>query len=156
MADLDAAKAALYSMIREYEGLYLHAYQCPADVWTIGYGSTGPDVVQGVVWTQEKAEAAMRKEADACLKAVLTLVPDACTDVLVALADFTYNLGAGRLASSTMLKKVKAGDMAGAALECRKWVWGGGKVLPGLVKRRAAEAALLWSPATPTKTQLGN
>ena len=151
-ADLDVAKATLYSMIREYEGLYLTAYQCPAGVWTIGYGSTGPDIVQGLVWTQEKAEAAMRKEADACVKAVLTLVPDASTGVLVALADFAYNLGVARLASSTMLKKIKAGDMANAALECKKWVWGGGKVLPGLVRRRAAEAILILAPATPSKT----
>jgi GH24 family phage-related lysozyme (muramidase) len=58
-----------------------------------------------------------------------------------AMVDFAYNLGIGNLASSTLLKKYKAGDYAGAALEFGKWNKAAGRVLPGLTKRRAAEAA---------------
>jgi lysozyme len=63
-----------------------------------------------------------------------------------ALTSFTFNLGIGNLKSSTLLKKLNAGDRAGAADEFGKWVNAGGKPLPGLVKRRAAERALFLTP----------
>jgi lysozyme len=63
--------------------------------------------------------------------------------VFNALVDFTYNLGVGRLQTSTLRRVVNAGDWQGAKEQLMRWTRGGGRVLPGLVKRRAAEAALL-------------
>ncbi|TSE34577.1 Lysozyme RrrD [Tepidimonas fonticaldi] len=62
---------------------------------------------------------------------------------LAAIVDFTFNLGAGRLQTSTLRRRVNQRDWTAAAAELRRWVYGGGKLLPGLVARREAEAALL-------------
>jgi lysozyme len=91
----------------------------------------------------EQAEAAMQKEASVCYTAAKKLAKDATYSQLAALADFAYNLGVTRLAGSTLLKKINAGDRQAAKLEIEKWVWGGGRVLPGLIARRKAEAELL-------------
>lgn len=66
---------------------------------------------------------------------------------LAAIVDFTFNLGAGRLQTSTLRRRVNQRDWAAAATELRRWVYGGGKVLPGLVARREAEIA--WVRCTP-------
>lgn len=133
----------LIELIQTFEGLRLHSYPCPAGVWTIGYGSTGPDIGPGLVWTQEQAQERMMQEALSVYQGAKKLAPKASEAALCALADFAYNLGQSRLAGSTMLRKYNAGDVTGAKLECEKWVWSGARVLPGLVLRRKAEAALL-------------
>jgi lysozyme len=144
MIDDDAsAKAALYALIRRFEGLYLKPYLCPAGVLTIGYGTTGQLLTADTVWTLEQAEKAMKTEADACYRAVIKLAQNCSRSQWVALADFSYNLGVTRLAGSTLLKKINAGDRQAAKLEIEKWVWAGGRVLPGLIARRAAESNLL-------------
>jgi lysozyme len=71
------------------------------------------------------------------------LCPGLRGERLAAIADFAYNLGLGRLKASTLRRRLNAGDYAGARQELRKWVRGGGRVLPGLVLRREAEAALV-------------
>lgn len=76
-------------------------------------------------------------------KATLLLCPTLDGDGLAAIADFSYNLGVGRLKASTLRRKLNGGDYDGARRELMKWVRGGGRVLPGLVTRRAVEAALL-------------
>lgn len=133
----------LLALIRRFEGLRLRAYFCPAGVLTCGYGSTGPDIKPDTVWTKDQAEARMSSDADRFTTAARKLCPGQMDGNLAALADFAYNLGATRLAGSTLRRKINAGDIAGARIELRKWVRGGGRVLPGLVIRRAAEAALL-------------
>lgn len=139
----------LLSLIRKFEGLRLRAYYCPAGVLTCGYGSTGPDITKLTVWTKEKAEARMRVDAEKFIVATKRLCPAlrACPGPgdqnIGAIADFAYNLGSTRLAGSTLRKKINAGDFEGARVELKKWVRGGGRILPGLVLRRAAEAALL-------------
>lgn len=135
--------AELLDLIRRFEGFRSRAYLCPAGVWTIGYGSTGPDIKPGMVWTREQAEARMILDAQRFVTAAKRLCPKAEGKALAALADFAYNLGASRLAGSTLRKKFNAGDIAGAQNEMRKWVRGGGKILPGLVLRREAEISLL-------------
>lgn len=87
------------------------------------------------------------EEYDAFETAVLKLLGNAkvSSNQLGALVSFAYNLGSGALAKSTLLKKHLAADYAGAAKEFARWTKGGGKVLPGLVKRRAAEATLYLS-----------
>jgi lysozyme len=85
----------------------------------------------------------MAMDAEKFAKAALSLCPELEGDKLCAIADFTYNLGVGRLKHSTLRKRINAGDWGGAAIELRKWVNGGGKRLPGLVLRREAEINLL-------------
>lgn len=135
--------AALPLLIRRFEGLRLKAYLCPAGVLTCGYGSTGPDIKPDTAWTREQAEARMLADAARFTAAADKLCPGLPEPARAAAADFAYNLGATRLAGSTLRRKLNARDWQGARGELAKWVRGGGRVLPGLVVRRAAEAALL-------------
>jgi lysozyme len=138
-------------LCRVFEGLYLKPYLCPAGVPTIGYGTTAYEngtrvTLKDAAITKSRAEELLRWELQQTLAAVKKLcpnLPSTGSKPLAAIMDFTYNLGSGRLQSSTLRKRLLAGDMNGAKIELRKWVRGGGKVLPGLVKRRAVEAALL-------------
>lgn len=148
------APPELLDLIRRFEGYCRRAYLCPAGVWTIGYGSTGPDIKPGMIWSREQAEARMLGDARRFVVAAKRLCPTAEGRTLAALADFAYNLGAGRLAGSTLRRKFNAGDIAGARRELRKWVRGGGRILPGLVIRREAEAALLLSKMDPNPASL--
>ena len=137
---------ALLSLIRKFEGLRLKAYFCPAGVATIGYGHTGPDVsIRMAPITEPMADAMMLKDADIYTKASGNLSPVLWFDEKkhAAIADFCFNLGSSRYKSSTLRRRVNAGNWPAAANELQKWVWGGGRKLPGLVARRAAEAQLL-------------
>lgn len=140
---MESELADLYVLIRRFEGCKLTPYLCPAGVWTAGWGSTGNDVIPGQPWTQDYADQRMKSDALRFARGTLRLCPDLRGSALCAIADFSYNLGLGRLQASTLRRKLNAGDMEGACAELAKWTRGGGKVLPGLVKRRAAEAALL-------------
>lgn len=132
----------LIPLIRIFEGLRLKAYLCPAGVWTIGYGSTGPDIYKGLVWTKAQAETRMLSDADKYLSAARKLCPGLSGARLAAVADFAYNLGAARLAGSTLRRKVNAGDIEGAADQFPRWVFAGGIKLSGLILRRDAERNL--------------
>jgi GH24 family phage-related lysozyme (muramidase) len=123
------------------------AYPDPAtggDPWTIGWGSTGPDIKKGVVWTQQQCDDRFEEHLNQFGASVAKLIGNAPTTQhqFDAMVSFAYNLGAGNLGSSTLLKKHKAGDFKGAAAEFARWNKAAGKVLPGLTKRRAAEAKL--------------
>ena len=140
---MDEALPILLALIRRFEGCRLQAYLCPAGVPTIGWGSTGPGIVLGVVWTQEQADARLAADAAVFLHGTAAMLPGISAPRLAALADFAYNLGLSRLRGSTLRRRALAGDWPAARVELGKWVRGGGKVLPGLVLRRQAEAALL-------------
>lgn len=134
----------LYELIRRFEGLRLKPYLCPAGIPTVGYGHTGPDVtLQSPPMTPQFAEKVMQEDAERHALLALKLSPNLKGDRLAAIADFLYNLGPTRYKASTLRRKVNAGEWLDAKDELEKWVWGGGKKLPGLVARRAAEAALL-------------
>jgi lysozyme len=135
--------AALYVLIRTFEGCRLVPYLCPAGVWTCGWGSTGPDVFPGRPWTQEYADQRMRMDALKFARGTLALCPSLTGDRLSAIADFAYNVGLGALQASTLRRVVNAGHWDAAKVQLMRWVRGGGRVLPGLVKRRTAEANLL-------------
>ena len=138
--------ATLYTLIRRFEGCRLVPYLCPAGVWTCGWGSTGPDVFPGRAWTQEYADQRMLADAQKFALGTLAACPILATEPATrqcAIADFSYNLGLGKLRGSTLRKRANAGDWRGVKGELAKWVRGGGRVLPGLVLRRAAEAALI-------------
>lgn len=119
-------------------------YVCSAGFWTIGYGhlcaSDHPPI------TEDEAEAYLAADLQAALRATLRLCPVLATEPearLAAIVDFTFNLGAGRLQTSTLRRRINQRDWPAAADELRRWVYGGGRALPGLVTRRAAEAALV-------------
>ncbi len=129
--------------IKANEGLRTTAYRDPVGIWTIGYGHTGADVKPGQKITEAQAEALLRKDVAWAENAVRKNVKVPLTQgQFDALTSFTFNCGAGALQKSTLLKKLNAGDYAGAQAEFGKWVHGGGKVLPGLVRRRAEEAQM--------------
>jgi len=122
------------------------AYACPAGVPTLGWGTTrwqGKPVTLDMVWTGEQCDEAflhdMIKYENEVKKLVQTGLQQWEYDALVS---FTYNCGASALAKSTLLRKINNGDFQGAALEFHRWNKANGKVLPGLVRRRASEALL--------------
>ncbi len=129
-------------IIKQYEGCKLAAYLCPAGVATIGYGST-KGVKLGMVITMEQALSRLQEDINEAQAGIKKLVKVPLNEnQLGALTSFVFNLGSGALAKSTLLKKLNTGDYQGAADEFSKWVNAGGKQLPGLVKRRAAEREL--------------
>lgn len=131
------------ALTEQFEGLRLTAYQDSVGVWTIGYGHTGPDVQPGLTITQEQASALLLQDVAGAVAAVNRLVTVPLTqNQFDALVDFTFNVGQGNLASSTLLRELNAGNTAGAAAQFLVWVYAGGVQLPGLVTRRQAEAAL--------------
>ena len=119
-------------------------YVCPAGFWTIGYGHLCAQDHPPI--TQDEAEAYLAQDLVKALGATLRYCPVLVTapeQRLAAIVDFTFNFGAGRLQTSTLRRRINQMDWSGAAQELRRWVYGGGKVLPGLVARRTAEAELL-------------
>lgn len=133
-------------MIKSFEGLELDAYLCPAGVWTIGYGRT-TDVQKGDKTTIEQAEQWLIDELKSCERYVDLLVSAPITfNQKWALMSFVYNLGSMAFQKSTLLKLLNKRDYAGAAKEFARWNQAGGKVLPGLVYRRAAEENLFNTP----------
>jgi lysozyme len=128
-------------IVMDNEGCRLVAYKCPAGIWTIGYGHTG-DVKQGDKITQHQAETILEYDLERFEVAVGKLCPNANGNQFSALVSFSFNVGIEALKKSTLLRKFLAGAPLSAADEFGKWVNGGGKRLPGLVKRRAAEKAL--------------
>ena len=131
------------ALIKSYEGLRLTTYLCPAGKPTIGYGHTGSDVTIRVTITNTHADKLFESDINRFAIGVKSLLKKKLNDAqFSALVSFAYNCGLGALANSTLLKCVNDGKLASAALEFAKWNRGGGKVLPGLVKRRGAEAKL--------------
>jgi lysozyme len=130
-------------LIRKYEGLQLAAYVCPAGKLTIGYGHTGPDVKAGQKIDVARANELLIKDVQRFEVAVNEMVKVPMTQGMVdALVSFSFNLGAGSLKSSTLLKKLNAGDREAAADEFLRWNKANGKVLAGLTARRESERKL--------------
>jgi len=133
-------------IIRQSEGLRLKAYLCPAGKLTIGYGHTGPDVKTGMTITEDEANALLSQDLIAAETAITGAVSVPITDnQFSALVSFVFNLGAGNFYSSTLLKKLNANDIFGAADEFPRWNKVNGQVLEGLTRRRQAEQALFLS-----------
>jgi lysozyme len=134
------------ALIKRFEGFSATPYLCPVGWWTIGWGAVrGPDgqVVTAVTLpiTEEEAEILLRRDVSLAERAVSRLISvPLAGGQFDALVSFTFNLGAGALQRSTLRRKVNREDHGAVPEELRKWVWAGGKRLPGLVKRREAEA----------------
>nr|WP_257627167.1 lysozyme [Enterobacter roggenkampii] len=138
------------ALIKQFEGCRLTAYQDSVGVWTIGYGWTKPvdgkPIRAGMTIKQETAERLLKTGLVSYENEVSRLVKvDLTQGQFDALVSFTYNLGARSLSTSTLLRKLNAGDYAGAADEFLRWNKAGGKVLNGLTRRREAERALFLS-----------
>ena len=133
------------ALLKKFEGCKLKAYKDPVAIWTIGYGHTSaagaPDVTEGLTITQAEAEEILKRDLVKYEKPVADMVKVTLSqhqfDVLV---DFCYNAGVGNLKSSTLLKRVNAGDFDAVPTELMKWTKAKGKELPGLVRRRRAES----------------
>ena len=140
-------------LVKSFEGYHTRlkdgscaAYLCPARVPTIGWGCT-EGVKLGMVWTEAEAEAALRREIAKFENAVNTSVTVEINqnefDAMVSLA---YNIGAAGFKRSSVLRRLNKGDRTGAAKAFHMWNRGGGRILAGLVSRRAREAALFLKP----------
>jgi lysozyme len=140
--------AAGIALIKQFEGCRLAAYPDPGtggDPWTIGWGATGKGIGPGTVWTQGQADARLVADVARHAAEVLRAIGKAPTTQgqFDALASFHYNTGA--IGRATLTRLHVAGDHAGAAAQFARWVFAGGRVLRGLVRRREAESALYQS-----------
>lgn len=136
-------------LIKKYEGFRPQSYQDSVGVWTIGYGTTrinGQPVKAGMTITEDQALQLVKQEVNKLwsqIEAILTVRLN--DNQMNALVDFAYNLGFNALKTSTLMKYVNESQFDKAADEFGRWVFAGGKVLPGLVKRREAEKQLFLS-----------
>ncbi|MCG3784626.1 lysozyme [Delftia acidovorans] len=143
IAAIGAAVAALaVPLVARYEGTVQTAYRDPVGIVTACTGHTGPELQMGQVFTREQCEDMLYKDllkhtaALECVKAPMSDGQKA------AFLSFAFNVGNGAFCSSTLARKANAGDMHGACAELSRWTYAGGKQLPGLVNRRAAERQL--------------
>jgi GH24 family phage-related lysozyme (muramidase) len=138
-------------LIKSFEGCSLKAYLCPAKVWTIGWGTTGTvdskKIGAGMTITQSKADSLLTSRLVSYENAVKKYVTyNINQNQYDALVSFTYNCGAGALQKSDLLKHLNKGNVTAAANQFDLWTRGGGVVLAGLVRRRAAEKKLFLTP----------
>ena len=135
----------LIPLVKRFEGCRLTAYQDVAGIWTIGYGHTGLDVIPGLVWVQEQADAALLADLTQHYSQLCQLsssVPALSAGRQAALTDFVYNLGIGTYERSTLKHAVDCGAWASVITQLSLWTHSRGQVEPGLVRRRNAEIAL--------------
>jgi lysozyme len=151
-----AIPEAAIDLAKRFEGFHrvpkhdphrAYPYVCPAGFWTIGFGHLCEPNHPPI--DEEKAQNYLVQDLQTALRATLRYCPVLDTEPgrLAAVVDFTFNLGAGRLQTSTLRRRINQRDWQAAAFELGRWVRGGGRVLPGLVARRHAEATLLKFPS---------
>ena len=137
--DMKLSNAGL-QMMMSAEGLRLEAYRCPANILTIGYGHTGPDVEEGMCIDEQKASQLLRDDLHFAEIGVRTYATVPLTQgQFDALVSFAFNCGIGSMRGSTMLRKLNSRDYLGAAEEFQRWDMAGGKHLAGLARRRTDE-----------------
>lgn len=131
------------AILKDSEGCRLQAYLCPAGKWTCGWGQTGPDIGPDTEWTQEQADERLAAALGTFERGVARMLRVPVTgNQFSALVCLAYNIGLGNLLQSTLMRRINAGDVAGAADEFPKWSLANGQRLPGLVRRRERERAL--------------
>ena len=136
------ATALAVPLVMLYEGTVLQSYRDPIGIITACVGHTGPELRMGQRYTRQQCEdmlyGDLLKHADA-LNCIKTPLAD---NQKAAFLSFAFNVGNGAFCKSTLVRKANAGDLMGACAELSRWVMAGGRELPGLVKRRAAEREL--------------
>ena len=136
------------NIIKHFEGFSPSVYLCPANRWTIGYGSTWDKNRKSITKThpditEKEGEVLLRQELDHCYYAISKLVDAEITENMhSALCSFIFNVGSGNFQRSTMRMKLNRGDYHGASAEFPKWRKAGGRILKGLVRRRTMEREL--------------
>lgn len=152
-----AVPQAAIELAKRFEGFHrvpkndpgrAYPYVCPAGYWTIGYGHLCDPKHPPI--TETEAEGYLAHDLQTALAATMRYCPALATEHegrLAAIVDFTFNLGAGRLQTSTLRRRVNQRDWLAAGQELRRWVHGGGRILPGLVARREAEVTFLMAGA---------
>lgn len=148
---MDVPQAAI-ELAKRFEGFHrvpkhdphrAYAYICPAGYWTIGFGHLCQPEHSPI--TEEEGESYLAQDLQMALRATLRYCPVLSTEPegrLAAIVDFTFNLGAGRLQTSTLRRRINQGRHELVAYELSRWVLGAGRRLPGLVARRQAESLL--------------
>ncbi|CAB4392203.1 unnamed protein product [Rhizophagus irregularis] len=134
------------NLVKSFEGFMSNFYNCPAGKKTIGYGhnceaNNDGDKINAPI-SIAQAEDLLRRDLSMYENYVNSQVPGLNSNQFSALVSFTFNVGCSNLGSSTLLKKLKAGDTQGAANEFGRWVYANKKKLPGLIRRREAEKQL--------------
>ena len=136
------AVALVLPVVMLYEGTVLRSYVDPVGIVTACTGHTGPELRMGQRYTREQCETMLygdlltHADALSCIKTPLA------DNQKAAFLSFAFNVGSGAFCKSTLARKANAGDLMGACAELSRWVMAGGRELPGLVKRRAAERQL--------------
>jgi lysozyme len=151
--------AAALKIIEDSEGCVLKAYKDQVGVWTIGWGHTGPEVVEGLVWTQAQADEQFLKDVAIREQAVRAMVPNSVSNPhyygvrravseneVGALTSLVFNVGAKAVYHSELLALFHAGDTFGAAKLFLRWDHAGGEKSAGLLLRRFKEGALFLTP----------
>lgn len=135
------------ALIQSFESCRLTAYQDQRGVWSIGWGHTGPEVVEGLVWTQAQADSQFILDLHRTESAVMASLDVALTqNEFDALVCFTYNVGPGAEAHSTLVRLLNAGSLLTAADQFLVWDHVNGMPNAGLLRRRQAERDLFLTP----------
>lgn len=135
-----AAIGIAVPIVALWEGLSLTPYRDPVGIMTVCYGETHAEMRR---YTQQECQLLLQESLAAHGVAISPCLPDGLpAHVQAASLSFAYNVGASAFCKSTMARKLKAGDIPGACAELSRWVYAKGQLLPGLVKRRAAERAM--------------
>lgn len=135
------------ALIEEFEGFAAMPYHCPAGLLTVGYGHViRPGEAADYPWSITRARTVLAVDVQVAEAAVRRLIHVRLGQgQFDALVSFTFNLGAGRLQMATLRQVVNRGEHAAVPAQLARWVYAGGRVLPGLVRRRAAEIKLYQS-----------
>ncbi|HGN1707100.1 TPA: lysozyme [Providencia rettgeri] len=143
MAAAGGLIALTMAMVTNFEGYEPKPYRDVVGVLTVCYGHTGPDIIPTKTYTKAECDALLEKDLAIVAKAVNPLIKVNIPDYTrAALYSFTYNVGTGAFSRSTLLKKLNAGDQAGACNELKRWIYAGGKPWKGLISRREIEEAI--------------
>lgn len=131
------------SMIAYFEGMEIKPYKDVVNVTTVCFGHTGADIIPTKTYSESECLALLEKDFSKVRKGVDPLIKvDLDDNTRAAIYSFAYNVGTGAFARSTMLKKLNAGDIAGACNELKRWTYAGGKEWKGLITRREIENAV--------------
>jgi len=152
----DAIALSREALVKPFEGYHKRlpdgscvAYPDPGtggEPWTIGWGSTGPEIEPGVVWTEQQAQEALNRELMGKTLGVLKLSPGLADEPdrrLAAIISFAYNCGLGNYRISTLKRRINEKNWQEAAKEILRWNKASGRVLAGLSRRRQAESRFL-------------
>ncbi|WP_374040730.1 lysozyme [Vibrio cholerae] len=127
-------------MIKPLEGIEYVPYRDVVGVLTVCWGTTGPDVIEGKVYTKAECDALLQRDLKSIERQILPMIKPVLPEpTKAALYSFTYNVGVGAFSRSTLLKKLNAGEMTQACDELKRWVYAGGKKWKGLMNRREIE-----------------